>query len=390
MIVDDEPVNVRVLEKRLRESGYKHIVSTNDPAQAIPMLKSESPDLLMLDIVMPGVDGLQLLAEIRKDPATQFLPVLILTATRDPQTKLLALDLGATDFLEKPVSVVDVLPRIRNALILKEYQDGLKADADALEALVQVRTAELMQSRRDVVECLARAGEYRDHETGNHVVRVGKFVQIIATQLGLPPEERDLMSQAALLHDVGKIGISDLVLLKPGRLAPEEFSLMKKHCEFGRDIICPETPLDADMPAARRRSPLLEMAARIAMTHHEWWDGTGYPSGLKGQEIPLEGRITAVADVFDALSSERPYKPPYDLERSVAILRHQRSTQFDPAVLDAFFAAFDQIVAIHEKYHDSAPELRRRVPELENLDLTDGAASSRARRSSTVPLATHE
>lgn len=353
LLVDDEPINLRVLQRQLESCGYRHFVSTSDPREVLPLIRQEQPDLVLLDIVMPYMSGLEVLAKLREQRAMEFLPVLILTASADDATKARALDLGVMDFLSKPVDTSELAPRVRNALLIKAHQDRLARHAEELERVVQQRTQELLDAQRELVHCLARAGEYRDHETGNHTMRVGLFAGAIARQLGLAPDHVELLEQAALLHDVGKIGISDLILLKPGRLTVEEFSLMKKHCEYGRDII---QPRNFGLDRRRRRqksSPLMEMAARIAMTHHEWWNGQGYPRGLMGEEIPLEGRITALADVFDALSSPRPYKPAYPPERCLQTMSRNRGTQFDPQAFDAFEAAWDEILQIRRQFDDA-------------------------------------
>jgi putative two-component system response regulator len=337
----------------LETCGYRNFISTSDARQALPLIRSEHPDLVLLDIVMPHMSGLDILTKLREERATEFLPVLILTASADNQAKMRALDLGVMDFLSKPVETSDLAPRVRNALLLKANQDRLAQHAEVLEQEVQQRTRELMAAQRELVHCLARAGEYRDHETGNHTMRVGLYAGAIARRLGMRRDQIEILEQAALLHDVGKIGISDLILLKPGRLTAEEFSLMKKHCEYGRNIIQPRAYTLNHQWIQPASSPLMEMAARIAMSHHEWWNGQGYPRGLVGDEIPLEGRITALADVFDALGSTRPYKPAYSPERSMAIMAKNRGTQFDPHVFDAFERAWDEILAIREQFTDN-------------------------------------
>jgi putative two-component system response regulator len=282
--------------------------------------------------------------------------VLILTASGDPQVKHQALDMGATDFLEKPVDPYDLIPRVRNVLVIKSYQDRLALDAERLEQQVRIRTAELAASREEVIRCLARAAEFRDDNTGQHIVRVGRYASIIARELGYGDDSAKLLEQAAQLHDVGKIGIPDAVLLKPGRLEAEEFELMQKHAGFGKKII--QRMPDDDSSRLRAHtgvgarlldgttSPILQLAARIAMTHHEKWDGSGYPLHLAGEDIPLEGRITAVADVFDALSSKRTYKEPFPRQKCFDILEEGRGKHFDPRVLDAFFARREEIIQV--------------------------------------------
>ncbi|MCA9217269.1 MAG: response regulator [Planctomycetales bacterium] len=364
MIVDDEPVNIKVVQKYLASNGYSRFVTTTDSLTAVELMRSESPDVLLLDVMMPGIDGFYILEKMRSDPKLKFIPVLILTAVADPETKERALRLGATDFLSKPVDPADLRPRVRNALIAKAHQDELEHYAERLEHQVRVRTAELEASRRDVICCLAGAGEYRDQETGNHVIRVGLFSGIIGRQLGLDDETASILEQAALLHDVGKIGVSDLILLKPGKLTDEEFAIMKRHCEFGKNIIASSDirwrkvgrqKLDEEKITIGK-SPIMEMAARIAYSHHERWDGTGYPEGLRSEDIPLEGRIVAITDVFDALSSVRPYKEAIPPQRCFEMIREGRGSHFDPAVTDAFFASKEEILQVQREYVDRLSE----------------------------------
>lgn len=354
-IVDDEPVNIKVVKKYLQIAGYTNFVTTTDSPGAMQLIRAEKPDVILLDIMMPQVSGLDILQQVRSDTDLSHLPVLILTASTDNDTKKSALDRGATDFLAKPVEPADLVPRIRNALVVKAHHDHLAQYSQELEREVDLRTAELEQSRIHAVHCLARAAEYRDDDTGRHVIRVGRYASIIARQLGYSEEQATVLELAAQLHDVGKIGIRDAILLKPGKLDDAEFAEMKRHCEYGRTIIQPDAP--ATTPQQRKyfdRTSLLDLAADIAFTHHERWDGKGYPSKIAAEQIPLEGRITAVADVFDALSSKRPYKQPFPLEKCLSILREGRGTQFDAAVVDAFFTRLAEITQVQQNLADAA------------------------------------
>lgn len=356
MIVDDETVNIKVTRKYLEKAGYTNFITLTDPRQAMDVINESAPDLVMLDIVMPDVSGLEILEKIREEERYENLPVVILTASADPETKHTALQLGATDFLAKPVDASELIPRVRNMLIVKAHHDNLEAHAERLELAVQQRTVELAMSRKHVIECLARAAEYRDDDTGRHIIRVGMYAGIIAEELGYSEEYCDQIEQAAQLHDVGKIAIPDAILKKKGRLDEDEYELMKKHCLFGHRIIRPLNGQDKSIlrshPELGARilsvetSEVIRMAARIALTHHEKFDGTGYPIGLAGEDIPIEGRITTVADVFDALSSARPYKKPFPRAKCYEIMRGESGTHFDPVVLDAFFRRADEIVAI--------------------------------------------
>ncbi|MEX0716970.1 MAG: HD domain-containing phosphohydrolase [Planctomycetaceae bacterium] len=356
LIVDDESLNIDVVRGYLEIDGYRNIQATEDAIEALPLLAEFRPDLVLLDIHMPHLSGLQILQAIRADSEYSTIPVLILTGSSTSSTKLEALQGGATDLLSKPVHREELLARIRNVLIGKAYQDQLSRHSEELEEAVRRRTADLEASRREVIHCLARAAEYRDDDTGQHILRVGRYARIIAAQLGFVAERLEVLELAAQLHDVGKIGIPDAILLKPGKLSPEEYDLMQKHCGFGKKIVdC----LPADEAQIARGhaelgasimdvggSPILKLAKRIALTHHERWDGSGYPLGLAGEDIPLEGRITAVADVFDALCSKRSYKPAFPLEKSFRILEEGRGSHFDPAVVDAFFARRDEIIRV--------------------------------------------
>src|SRR5687767_4001994 len=292
LIIDDEPINVKVVCRYLREAGYRNCNATNDSTLAIELIRSQRPDLVLLDLMMPNVDGLQILRIVRQDAELQQTPVVVLTATDDRTTKQAALELGANEFLMKPVDPTDLLPRIRNVLTVKAYQDHLTNYARELERKVQERTAELEASRLEVIYCLGRAAEYRDNETGRHIIRVGRYVGVIAKAMGLDANMVRLLENAAPLHDMGKIGIPDAVLLKPGRLDEAEIEIMRRHTEYGCDIVSTmnrdewrgyalHTSLGADF-MLKNCSPILKVASIIAMTHHERWDGTGYPRGLKG------------------------------------------------------------------------------------------------------------
>ena len=342
MIVDDEPINVSLVQKYLRTSGYEHFVTTSDSREALGLIRSQRPDVILLDILMPHVTGLDILRAVRENDQSRHLPVLILTSATDEKTKVQALELGATDFLHKPIKPTELAPRVRNSVIVKAHHDHLAEYSARLEAEVRLRTHELMLSRQEVIHVMACAAEHRDQDTGKHVIRVGRCAGILARELGLDASFVELVEQAAILHDVGKIGIPDSILLKPGKLDPAEMECMKLHCDIGVNILCGISNRggpECGSPAARQptsSSPILRMAATIANTHHERWDGTGYPQGLAGEAIPLEGRIVAVADVLDALGSWRPYKEPLPFDECVKILEEGRGKHFDPRVLDAF------------------------------------------------------
>jgi putative two-component system response regulator len=362
MIVDDEPINVKVACKYLKLEGYQNFVTTTNSKEAVDVVNREQPDVMLLDIMMPDVSGLDILAALRADERWMHLPVVILTAANDRETKRQALELGASDFLGKPVDPTELIPRLHNVLVVKRHHDHMEKYSHELEAEVLRRTAELARSRQEVIHCLARAAEFRDDDTGRHVLRVGRYARLIAAELGWEGERLEMFEQAAQLHDIGKIGIPDSILLKPGKLGPEELEIMRKHSGYGKRIM--HTLPDHESNVLRSHtelgsrllqethSPILALASIVALSHHERWDGTGYPLGLAGEDIPIEGRITAVADVFDALSSKRPYKPPYPLNQCFEILKEGRGTHFDPQAIDAFFRCRQQIVQIQLEYAD--------------------------------------
>lgn len=362
MIVDDESMNIKILRRLLELEGFTRFVTTGDAPTAVSLIRQEQPDIVLLDLMMPYVSGLEILTEVRADDSIAFVPIVILTAVTDRETRVRAVELGATDFLNKPVDASELLPRVRNLLVVKAYQDQLRQYNNNLEAAVRQRTAELENSRRDLIHCLARAAEYRDDDTGQHVLRVGRYARLIAEAMELPESIVDTLEQAALLHDIGKIGIPDSVLLKPGRLTEDEFELMQKHPGFGKRIL---TSFSSNEEKTLRRhaevgahilevgsSELLDVSRTIALTHHERWDGSGYPLGLKGTDIPLVGRIVAVADVFDALSSRRSYKQAFPLDECFRIMQESRDNHFDPEVLDAFLSVRDRVVQVQLAFAD--------------------------------------
>jgi putative two-component system response regulator len=369
MIVDDEFINIEIVQAYLEEEGFTKFVTTTESETAVDLVQAHKPDVVLLDIKMPKVSGLQILKTMRSDDELRQIPAVILTASNDSETKLQALRLGASDFLAKPIDPSELLLRIENVISAKALQDHLADYSERLEKQVRLRTEELLHSRQEAIHCLARAGEYRDDDTGHHVTRVGRFSALIAHGLGFPQSVIDLLEQAAQLHDLGKIGVPDAILHKPGKLDPEEFVVIQKHCDIGCRIIDPHghefpkrprprTSGNADSSGSTT-SPVLKMAAVIAATHHEKWDGSGYPNGLAGDEIPIEGRIVAVADVFDAISSKRPYKEAFPIDKCIQIMTDGRGNHFDPRVLDVFFECLDDIVAVRTAYNESEQDSRQ-------------------------------
>jgi putative two-component system response regulator len=325
LAVDDEPSNLLLVRRFLEREGYTRVEVTTDPSQVPAMFVDLHPELVLLDLHMPGMDGFELMD--RLGPLTgngSAVPFLVLTADATDETRRRALSVGARDFLTKPLDRIELLLRVRNLLHVQQLQDRLRDQNGRLEATVAERTRDLDQSRLEVLGRLALAAEYRDDETQEHAWRIGRSCALVAHTLGLPDPEVTLIGRAAPLHDVGKIGIRDAILLKPARLTPEEFEVLKTHTRIGAEIL------------TGSHSPLLRLAEWIALTHHERWDGGGYPTGLSGEEIPIAARIVAVADVFDALTHERPYKQAWTVEKAVSEILSQAGRQFDPAVVDGF------------------------------------------------------
>ncbi len=362
LVIDDEELNVRLLKTHLKSYGFENVIGCVDSTRAYELVEKTGPDLVILDLVMPEKDGIEVLGEIRSRPEFASMPVFMLTASDDPAQKAAAFEKGATDFLSKPVDTNELLARVRNAIAMKTHFNLLRDQAEVLDRLVRERTRELKASRMELVYCLARAVECRDSMTGKHVVRVGRYVGLISRRLGVDASLAELYELAAPLHDIGKIGIPDEILLKPGRLTRAETEIMREHCVKGQRTFVdlpPRTWLDVQNRARHESSPLsppisgvLRAAANIALTHHEWWDGTGYPLGLQEQDIPLEGRITALADVFDALCTERPYKRAFCPEDSFEMMKRHVGSHFDPDAFEAFEACFEDILAVRKAYPD--------------------------------------
>jgi putative two-component system response regulator len=326
LIVDDEPANVLFLERLLERAGYQNLVTTTESAQVVPLCTQSPPDLVLLDLHMPAPDGFEVMRQLDPWVSANALPVIVLTADTTRDVRQAALAGGAKDFLVKPLDAMEVLLRIRNQLETRFLQVELRRQTLALEQRVHDQHADLDDARLEMLQRLARAAEYRDDDTGEHTQRVGRTSALVARRLDLAEEDVELIGHAATLHDIGKMAVPDLILLKPGRLTAEEFELIKTHVRAGADML------------SNSRSPLLRVAERIALTHHEWWDGSGYLAGMRGDEIPLAGRIVAIADVFDALTHDRPYKQAIPLDPALAEIRSLSGRQFDPQVVEAFEA----------------------------------------------------
>jgi putative two-component system response regulator len=325
LIVDDETANVLLLERMLQHEGFSNLRSTTDSRRVEGLFDEFQPDIILLDLHMPRLDGFGVLHRLKSRFGRQaYFPVLVLTADVTQQARNKALGSNAKDFITKPFDRSEVLLRITNLLETRLVYTKLEEQNHELEERVQERTSELEQARAEILERLALAAEYRDDDTGLHTQRVGHTAALLAKALELPVNQAKLIRRASPLHDLGKIGISDRILLKPGKLTVEEFAMMKDHTLIGARMLAGSSNL------------LLQLAQEIAQTHHERWDGTGYPRGLCGEGIPLSGRIVAVADVFDALSHDRPYKRAWPRGEAVAEVESQAGHQFDPVVVSAF------------------------------------------------------
>jgi response regulator RpfG family c-di-GMP phosphodiesterase len=330
---------------------------------ALEVLERESIDAVVSDVNMPQRDGFELLALVRADPRWSHVPVVILTGNGETGLKRKALDLGATDLLGKPVDPDDLVARMRSVLRLKEAQDEIKAYSEALEAKVRERTAALEYAQVELVWRLGKAGEFRDSDTGFHVARVGYYSHELAGGLGLDPHESRKIFLTSPLHDIGKIGIPDSILLKPARLTSDEWVTMRRHTTMGAQILREEFIARQQLVRLGRllvqdldvvsNNPFTEMAAQIAEAHHERWDGTGYPRGLSGSEIPIAARITTVADVYDALASARPYKRALGESEVIEIIRRGIGKQFDPEVMSAFEKSVSKFREIRHEFNDA-------------------------------------
>jgi len=335
LAVDDNPQNLELLRHLLGEE-YRVRVATNghkalEICHSMPM-----PDLVLLDVMMPIMDGFEVCRQLKMDPITRDIPVIFFTAMGEETDERMGLELGAVDYIAKPISPAITLARVRTHLSLADR-------SRALAHLVEERTRELMLTRQQIIQRLGRAAEYKDNETGDHILRMSHYSKILAQALELETAFVEVLFQASPMHDVGKIGIPDGILLKPGKLDEAEWKVMRRHPELGADII------------GEHNDPLLRMARTIALTHHEKWDGTGYPSRLVGEAIPLEGRIIAVADVFDALCSERPYKKAWKVEEVVNFMQSQSGKHFDPRIIGLLPKILPDFIEYSKRFADSFP-----------------------------------
>ena len=321
LVVDDEPANLQILNHILRDD-YS-LLFAKDGARAIELAEQENPDLILMDIMMPGMNGYEAVRTLKSKSKTRHIPVLFVTAMNEVENEALGFEVGAVDYLTKPVSPAVVRARVRTHL-----------------SLVQIE--ELHETRLQIIQRLGRAAEYKDNETGLHVIRMSHYCRILGLASGMGEEDADQLLNAAPMHDIGKIGIPDSILLKPGKLDEAEWRVMRKHPYIGYKII------------GEHSNPLLSLAATIAYTHHEKWNGEGYPRRLKGENIPLAGRIVAIADVFDALTTARPYKDAWPVEKARAIMESESGKHFDPELLPLFFDCLPDVLAVRERWMEGS------------------------------------
>lgn len=347
LVVDDEPVNILLLQRFLDKAAYTHVDTESDARNVVQRYLDNDYDLVLLDINMPYISGIDILRELVdiERQRDSLATVLVLTAQVDSDTRFNALEYGARDFINKPFDSIEVLQRIRNLLEVSLLNKQVRQQNQLLEEQVRERTMqlqlknrELEDTRLEIIRRLGRAAEYRDNETGLHIMRMSNYSHVLAKAAGLSDEKAGLLLNASPMHDIGKLGISDEILLKQEKLTPQEWEIMKTHVTIGVEIL------------SGHHSELMEMARIVALTHHEKWDGSGYPYGLKGEKIPLVGRIVALADVFDALTSIRPYKKAWPVEQALTEIEAQSGRHFDPQLVSLFKQNLSQILRIKEQY----------------------------------------
>jgi putative two-component system response regulator len=339
-LVDDEAANLKLLRKMLEAHGYINLVPVQDSREILDRYSQDRPDLILLDLRMPYLDGFEVMARLKALEDPLMPPVVVLTAQKERESLLRAFECGVRDYLTKPFEMGELLARVHNMLEVHLAHRFVYEQKETLDAMVRLRTEELLKTRLEIVQRLGRASEYRDNETGRHIIRVSQISVLLAKRQGCDDQFCETLMHAAPMHDVGKIGIPDAILLKPGKLEPEEWEVMKRHTIIGANIL------------AGGGSDLLRLAQEIAYSHHERWDGGGYPKGLVGEDIPLAARIVALADVFDALTSERPYKKSWSVDAALEMIRESRGSQFDPQIVDLLIGIFPEIVAIRERLPD--------------------------------------
>ncbi|MYN20928.1 response regulator [Rugamonas sp. FT107W] len=351
LIVDDNPANLELFGHMLEMLSDTPPVSMSDPGAALAWCADNDPDLVLVDYMMPEIDGLEFLRRFRALPGKEQTPLVMVTADTQNKIRHEALRLSANDFLTKPVNFIELNARVGNLLALGRAQRQLAHHAARLADEVRKATADIAAREREAIYRLSRAAEFRDPETGSHLLRMAAFSELIARNLGLPEDECERILAAAPMHDIGKLGIPDAILLKPGPLDSTELEIMRRHAQIGADIL------------ADSASPLLQAGALIAASHHERYDGSGYPRGLAGEAIPLYGRIVAAADVFDALTSARPYKPAWSFAQARSAMEAGCGSHFDPACVAALFRDEAALAAIRQRYDDHHPSPQQQLKE---------------------------
>ena len=349
LVVDHQKLNIAMIKKILQRDGYEGIKSTQDPFSVVSFCEEENIDLIILDIKMPKLDGFGVINSLQEELCEDCVPpILIVTDVAEQRFRREALTYGARDYINRPFDIREFLARVHNLLEVWQAHQIIKFQKDILEEKVQERTRELREahdqleeSRLDVVWRLGRAAEYRDNETGLHIIRMSQIAAVLGRVYGMAEDEADLLLVASPMHDIGKLGIPDSVLLKPGKLDEEGWKVMQAHAQIGADIL------------AGGNSDLMIMAYEIALTHHEKWDGSGYPNGIKGEEIPLTGRICAIADVFDALTSERPYKKAWSVEDAMDLIRSESGKHFEPRLVELLEEKLPKVLEIKQKYAET-------------------------------------
>lgn len=343
LVVDDQEVSIRLITEILTKAGYTNIISTTNPLEVKSLYLALNPDLLILDLYMPELDGIQVMNQLKSLGDDSYLPIIVISTEENQEVRFLALQSGAKDFLQKPYDRVEALIRIRNLIEVRMLHSEILNQNKLLEDKVRERTQELSDTQLDVIQRLARAVEYRDSETGMHIIRMSHYAACLASKIGLTMQECEMILKASPLHDIGKIAIPDSILRKKGVLTPEEWEIMKSHTTIGEKLL------------SGSGSPLLNIAKEIALTHHEKWDGSGYPHGLKTDRIPLVGRICCISDVFDALTTERPYKSAWSFEKAMDEILRRSGTHFDPFLAKSFLEISAQVKHIKEKYSEERP-----------------------------------
>jgi putative two-component system response regulator len=340
LIVDDQPVNVVLLEKILKAEGFFNIEKVTDSRRTLDVYGAFMPDIVLLDLSMPYMDGFQVMDELKKIEDETHAFIIVLTALTDRDSRIKALSSGAKDFIGKPFDRLELLTRIRNLLEIRLLHNELIQYNAELEQRVEERTREISDTQLEIVRRLGRASEYRDNETGFHIMRMSRYSALLAKAYGMSERDSDAILHASPMHDLGKIGIRDGILLKPGKLDPDEWETMKRHTIIGAEIL------------SGHDSEIIVLARTVAITHHEKWDGTGYPRGIGGENIPLAGRICSVADVFDSLTSKRPYKEPWPVEKAVAELVNMKESNFEPRLVDLFVEILPEILKVKEQFQE--------------------------------------